>query len=73
MIEKITPRLSWRLAELAAASGLSIPFLRKMIAEGRLKIRRVGSAVIILDEDARAFLAGKNEAQFQAESLKTTA
>ncbi len=33
------PRLAWRLFELAGATGLSIPFLRKEAAEGRLKAR----------------------------------
>lgn len=54
----ITTRLSWRLAELATASGLSLPFLRKEAAGGRLRIRKIGAAVIVLDEDARAFLSG---------------
>jgi hypothetical protein len=51
-------RLSWRLDQLARASGLSIPFLRKEARFGRLKTRKVGAAVIVLDEDARRFLAG---------------
>lgn len=55
----VTARLSWRLNELAKASGLSVPFLRKEAADGRLRVRKVGAAVIVLDEDARAFLRGE--------------
>jgi hypothetical protein len=57
-------RLAWRLNELAKASGLSVPFLRKEAYCGRLKTRKVGNAVIVLDEDARSFLKGEgNESQ----------
>lgn len=58
MQDTVTERLSWRLDQLARASGLSVPFLRKEARFGRLKTRRVGTAVIVLDEDARQFLAG---------------
>jgi hypothetical protein len=64
------------VAELAAASGLSVQFLRKEIREGKLPRRKIGGAVIILDEDARAYLAGEpqnSEAQTQAESLPAAA
>lgn len=51
-------RLAWRLAELAAASGLSIHTLRKAAYAGRLRTRKIGGAVIVLDQDAQAYLAG---------------
>jgi hypothetical protein len=54
-----TERLSWRLAEFSRASGLSLPFLRKQAREGKLPVRKVGGAVIVLDNDARAYLAGE--------------
>lgn len=64
MMESVTcNRLSWRLNELAKASGLSVPFLRKEMSAGRLKVRKVGAAVIVLDEDARAFLSGEGNQQ----------
>ncbi len=54
----VTDRLSWRLKDLADASGLSVPMLRKAARDGRLRTRKVGAAVLVLDQDARAFLAG---------------
>lgn len=51
-------RLAWRLKDLSTATGLSVPMLRKLIRSGRLRARKIGNCVIILDEDARAFLAG---------------
>lgn len=53
------PRLSWRLNQLAEATGLSVPFLRNEVRAGNLKTRKLGSAVIVLDEDARRYLAGE--------------
>lgn len=70
-------RLAWRLAELAAASGLSIHTLRKAAYSGRLKTRKVGGAVIVLDQDAQAYLTGdeteNNTAQKSDGSLGATA
>lgn len=74
--EPMTPRLSWRLAELAKATGLSLPFLRKAAASGKLRTKKIGSAVIVLDQDARDFLsmeAVNDEAQIQNVSLDATA
>jgi hypothetical protein len=53
-------RLAWRLSQLAEATGLSLPFLRVQARIGKLRTRKIGSAVIVLDEDARAFLAGES-------------
>jgi hypothetical protein len=38
----VTLRLSWRLDQLAKATGLSIPFLRKEARFGRLKTLKKG-------------------------------
>ena len=51
-----SPRLSWRLAELSQATGLSLPFLRKEARLGRLQTKKIGGAVIVLDSDARSYL-----------------
>lgn len=61
MQESVTLKLSWRPKELPAATGLSLPFWRKMIRLDKVKVRRVGGAVIILDSDLREFLQGKEE------------
>lgn len=75
--EIVTQKLSWRLAELPPATGLSLAFWRKVVRTGRLRSRKVCGAVIVLDADLQEFLAGdpqKNtEAQIQVESLATIA
>lgn len=49
-------RLSWRLAELAKVTGLSLPFLKKEVQRKRLPIRKVGSATIVLHTDVLKYL-----------------
>lgn len=51
-------RLSYRLNEVAQATGLSLPFLRKEAREGKLKTRKIGGAVIVLTEDLLTYLKG---------------
>jgi len=70
---EITQRLAWRLAQLSTASGLSVPFLRKEAKLGNLKTQKRGGAVIVLDEDARAYLAGEKAAQSQGSQLSKAA
>jgi hypothetical protein len=67
------PKLAWRLARLAQATELSVPFLRKEIRQGNLPARKCGGIVIVLDEDVRAYLASqkKIEAQNQIEDSAT--
>jgi len=65
-------RLSWRLAELPPVTGLSLPFWRKMVIERKIRSRKpAGGAIVILDEDLKAFLAGedKDETRDQDNSL----
>lgn len=52
-------RLSWRLNELSEATGLSVPFLRNEARAGNLKTRKLGGAVIVLDDDVRRYLTGE--------------
>jgi hypothetical protein len=50
-------KISWRLAELPAATGLSLPFWRKMVFLKKIKFQKPGGhAIVILDEDLKAFL-----------------
>ena len=55
----VTEKLSWRLKELPPATGLTMAFWRKAVLLKRVRTRKVGSAVIILDSDLRAFLEGE--------------
>ena len=53
-------RICWRLTELPEVTGLSLPYWRKMTAENKLPVRRIGRSVIILHEDLMRFLAGSD-------------
>jgi hypothetical protein len=68
----ITRKLSWRLKELPAATGLTEAFWRKVVRLKKIKARRVEGAIVILDSDLKAFLAGKEEAQKSDSSLPAT-
>jgi len=49
-------RLSWRLAELSSATGLSLPFLRKEARLGKLPTKKISGAVVVLHRDVLAYL-----------------
>lgn len=51
-------RIAWRLGEIARSTGVSLAFLRKQQREGKLNVRRLGSAVVVLDTDLREWLKG---------------
>lgn len=51
-------RLARSIPEIAEATGLSIPFLRRKASEGDLRVRRIGRRVLVLEEDLRKFLEG---------------
>ncbi len=59
--QNVTQRLSWRLTELPAVTGLSLAFWRKVARMGGLPVRKVQGAVIVLDDDLRAYLSGSNK------------
>jgi len=63
MQESVTQKICWRPNELPAATGLSLPFWRKMIQLKKIKFHKPeGTAIVILDEDLREFLKGREEA-----------
>lgn len=51
-------KLAWRLDEAAAATGLSIQFLRKEVRANKLKTQRLGRCVVILDKELKRYLEG---------------
>jgi hypothetical protein len=57
----VTQKLSWRLKELPAATGLTLAFWRKCVRLKKVRTRKVEGAVVILDSDLREFLQGKEE------------
>jgi hypothetical protein len=66
----VIQKLSWRLKELPMATGLSLPFWRKVVRLKKIRVRHVEGAIVILDEDLREFLKGK---ELGGESEPTTA
>jgi hypothetical protein len=61
MTTTVTQRVSWRLKELPAATGLTLAFWRKCVRLKKVRVRKVAGAVVILDSDLRAFLEGREE------------
>lgn len=53
-------RLSYRLEEVAESTGLSLGMIRKEVREGKLNVRHIGRAVVVLSEDLETWLKGKN-------------
>jgi hypothetical protein len=49
-------RLAYRLGQLAHACSLSIDFVQAQIRTGKLPARKIGRMVVILADDAEAWL-----------------
>ena len=58
--ENNTERLSWRVEEVAKATGLASQFIWKQIRLKKLRVRKIGRCVLVLDEDLRTYLKGDN-------------
>lgn len=58
--ENNSTRLSWRIDEIAKATGLSSQFIWKQIRLDKLKVRKIGRCVLVLDEDLKIYLKGEN-------------
>lgn len=56
-MSKPVERKAWSPAELAAAYGFSVGFVRKQIRIGALPAKKIGERVIIINEDWERFLA----------------
>jgi len=53
----VTPaRMAWSIAETSICTGLSSGFIRKEIKAGKLRVRRAGKRVLILDRGLREYL-----------------
>ena len=72
MITTSTERLAYRVKDFAQLTGLSLSFVKREIYAGKLKTHKKGSVVLILVEDARAYLEGDEAAQKSDPSLAAT-
>jgi excisionase family DNA binding protein len=54
----VTPaKLTWSLAEISKATGLSLGFLRNDVRNGRLSVRKFGRRVLVLSSELERYLA----------------
>lgn len=65
-------RICWRLTELPAVTGLSLPYWRKMTMENKLTVRRIGRAVVVMNDDLLRFLTGLDEGTENNETRAST-
>jgi len=49
-------RITWSLAEISAATGLSENFLRYEVRRGNLRIKRFGRRVLVGNEELHRYL-----------------
>jgi excisionase family DNA binding protein len=54
-------RLAWSVSEVASTTGLSSGFVRKEIRAGKLRARRAGRRLLVLDTDLRQYLESEEE------------
>jgi hypothetical protein len=54
-------RLAWGISDISLSTGLSTGFLRKQIKAGKLRARRVGRRLLVLDGDLRIYLNNKEK------------
>lgn len=62
------PRLSYRIREVAEATGLCAGTVSRMVREGKLPATRVGRAILIPADAVEAMVAG-HAAQTSAEPV----
>ncbi len=60
------PRLSYRLTEAAAATGVSVDTLYRRIESGTLKARKSGKITVIAAGDLQAFVESLPDFKSQA-------
>lgn len=64
-------RRSYRIPEVAEATGLSIGMVRKEIEVGRLHKVKIGRAVVVLAEDLERWLQASNQTADQSRPATT--
>lgn len=69
----VTPKLSWRLKELPAATGLTVAFWRKMVRLKKIEVQEVEGAIVIMDDVLREFLTRRKKAPTEAPTASAAA
>jgi excisionase family DNA binding protein len=52
-------RIAWSVSEVSRSTGLSPSFVRKQIKLGKLRGRKKGRRLLVMNKDLRAYLDGK--------------
>lgn len=52
----MTRRIAWTLKDLARATGMSVAFWKKVIANGGIAITKAGARTLVLDDDLQEWL-----------------
>lgn len=55
-IERGLPRQSFTIVEVASATGLSVPFVRKELSAGHITGKKFGRRILILKEELTRYL-----------------
>lgn len=54
-------KIAWSLRDISEMTGLSMGFLRNEVRAARLKVKRFGRRVLVLDEELRRYLNHSGE------------
>ena len=55
-VTSVTSRMAWSVYEVALCTGLSPGFIRKQIRAGKLRARKLGRRILVLDSDLCEYL-----------------
>jgi hypothetical protein len=58
--ERVAARLTYRLFEIPAISGISLRMIHRDVKLGRLRVARRGRVSLVFADDLRAYLAGRD-------------
>lgn len=56
-----SPFLLWDIVDASAATGLSVRYLRRLIAEKRIPVVRIGRLVRLRPDDLRQFIEANTQ------------
>lgn len=61
MLQEVKDKLAYSVEETSERTSLSKAFLRLEIKRGKLKIKRFGRRVLVLEQDLKEYMASGSE------------